>query len=255
VATGQHHYRRGFAVKSAAAPDLIDLATYDPDDQLRINPNMGMINPNMGLKSQPTSAERRADVGLADALFTKVQQRVLAVLFGNSGRSFYANEIIALAESGTGAVQRELAKLAAVGLITMRRQGNQKHYQANALSPVFNELRGLVLKTFGLADIVRTALSPLAPRIRAAFIYGSVAKAQDTATSDVDLMVVSDTVTYADVFSALEKVSSDLGRTVNPTVYTVQEFDRRVYDGKAFVTRVMKQPKLWLIGDERGLAA
>jgi predicted nucleotidyltransferase len=255
VATGQHHYRRGFAVKSAVAPDLIDLATYDPDDQLRINPNMGMINPNMGLKSQPTSAERRADVGLADALFTKVQQRVLAVLFGNSGRSFYANEIIALAESGTGAVQRELAKLAAVGLITMRRQGNQKHYQANALSPVFNELRGLVLKTFGLADIVRTALSPLAPRIRAAFIYGSVAKAQDTATSDVDLMVVSDTVTYADVFSALEKVSSDLGRTVNPTVYTVQEFDRRVYDGKAFVTRVMKQPKLWLIGDERGLAA
>lgn len=255
MATGQHHYRRGFAVKSAVAPDLIDLATYDPDDQLRINPNMGMINPNMGLKSQPTSAERRADVGLADALFTKVQQRVLAVLFGNSGRSFYANEIIALAESGTGAVQRELAKLAAVGLITMRRQGNQKHYQANALSPVFNELRGLVLKTFGLADIVRTALSPLAPRIRAAFIYGSVAKAQDTATSDVDLMVVSDTVTYADVFSALEKVSSDLGRTVNPTVYTVQEFDRRVYDGKAFVTRVMKQPKLWLIGDERGLAA
>jgi predicted nucleotidyltransferase len=214
-----------------------------------------MINPNMGLKSQPTSADRRADVGLADALFTKVQQRVLAVLFGNSGRSFYANEIIALAESGTGAVQRELAKLAAVGLITMRRQGNQKHYQANALSPVFDELRGLVLKTFGLADIVRTALSPLAPQIRAAFVYGSVAKAQDTATSDVDLMVVSDTVTYADVFSALEKVSSDLGRTVNPTVYTVREFDRRVHDGKAFVTRVMKQPKLWLIGDERGLAA
>jgi predicted nucleotidyltransferase len=170
----------------------------------------------------------------------KVQQRVLAVLFGNSGRSFYANEIIALAESGTGAVQRELAKLAAVGLITMRRQGNQKRYPANTLSPVFDELRGLVLKTFGLADIVRTALSPLAPQIRAAFAYGSVAKARDTATSDVDLMVVSDTVTYADVFSALEKVSSDLGRTVNPTVYTVHEFNRGVHDGKASVTRVMK---------------
>jgi predicted nucleotidyltransferase len=214
-----------------------------------------MINPNMGLKSQSIPAERPASVGLADALFTKVQQRVLAVLFGNPGRSFYANEIIALAESGTGAVQRELAKLAAVGLITMRRQGNQKHYQANALSPVFGELRGLVLKTFGLADIVRTALSPLAPQIRAAFVYGSVAKAQDTATSDVDLMVVSDSLTYADIFSAMEKVSRDLGRTVNPTVYTVKAFDRRVNDGKAFVTRVMKQPKLWLIGDEHGLAA
>ena len=206
-----------------------------------------MINPNMGLKSR--------SIGLADALLTKVQQRVLAVLFGNPGRSFYANEIIALAESGTGAVQRELAKLTAVGLITMRPQGNQKHYQANALSPVFDELRGLVLKTFGLADIVRTALWPLAPQIRAAFVYGSVAKSQDTATSDVDLMVVSDSLTYADIFSAMEKVSHDLGRTVNPTVYTVQEFDRRVHDGKAFVARVMKQPKLWLIGDERGLAA
>src|ERR1700728_4031284 len=203
---------------------------------------MGMIHPNMGMKSHGTPADYRHSAGLANALFTKVQQRVLGVVFGNPGRSFYANEIIALAESGTGAVQRELAKLAAVGLITMRRQGNQKHYQANALSPVFDELRGLVLKTFGLADIVRTALSPLAPQIRAAFVYGSVAKAQDTATSDVDLMVVSDTVTYADVFSALEEVSSDLGRTVNPTVYTSREFDRRVHDGKAFVTRVMKQP-------------
>lgn len=216
---------------------------------------MGMIHPNMGVKSQPLPAKQPASAGLSNALFTKVQQRVLGVLFGNPGRSFYANEIIALARSGTGAVQRELAKLAAVGLVTMRRQGNQKHYQANAASPVFDELRALVLKTFGLADIVRTALSPLATQIRAAFVYGSVAKAQDTATSDIDLMVVSDSLSYGDVFSALEQAASVLGRTVNPTVYTSREFDRRVHDGKAFVTRVMKQPKLWLIGDERGLAA
>ena len=216
---------------------------------------MGMIDPNMGIKGQSAPSKRRPSAGLANALFTKVQQRVLGVVFGDPGRSFYANEIIALARSGTGAVQRELAKLAAVGLVTVRRQGNQKHYQANAASPVFEELRGLVLKTFGLADIVRTALSPLAPRIRAAFVYGSVAKAQDTSNSDIDLMIVSDTLSYGDVFSALEKASIDLGRTVSPTVYTSREFDRRIQEGKAFVTRVMKQPKFWLIGDEHGLTA
>lgn len=180
---------------------------------------------------------------------------MLGVLFGNPDRSFYGNEIIGLAASGTGAVQRELAKLTAVGLVTMRRQGNQKHYQANILSPVFNELRGLVLKTFGLADTLRIALSPLAPQIRAAFVYGSIAKSQDTATSDVDLMIVSDGLTYADIFSALEQASIDLGRTVNPTVYTGLDFDRRVREGQSFVTRLMKQPKLWLIGDERDLTA
>src|ERR1700733_16314924 len=135
---------------------------------------MGRIPPNMGMKSHATPASHRASAGLANALFTKVQQRVLGVLFGNPGRSFYANEIIALAGSGTGAVQRELAKLAAVGLVTVRRQGNQKHYQANSISPVYSELRGLVLKTFGLGDVVRAALAPLTPQIRAAFIFGSI---------------------------------------------------------------------------------
>ena len=97
---------------------------------------------------------------MANALFSKVRQRVLAVLFGNPGRSFYANEVIALAQSGTGAVQRELATLSEAGLLTVRRQGNQKHYQANAEAPIFTELRGLVLKTMGLADVLRVALAP-----------------------------------------------------------------------------------------------
>jgi predicted transcriptional regulator len=114
--------------------------------------------------------------GLADALFAKVQQRVLGVLFGNPGRSFYANEVIALAHSGTGAVQRELARLEAAGLVTAARVGKQKHYQANQASPVFQELRALVLKTSGLADVLREALAPASDRIRAAFVYGSIAK-------------------------------------------------------------------------------
>ena len=108
---------------------------------------------------------------MADALFAKVQQRVLG-LFGNPGRSFYANEVIGLAHSGTGAVQREMARLEAAGLVTATRIGKQKHYQANPASPVFAELRALVLKTFGLADVLREALTPVADRVRAAFVYG-----------------------------------------------------------------------------------
>lgn len=202
-------------------------------------------------KHAPNTAPR----SLADALFAKVQQRVLGVLFGNPRRSFYANEIIALAGSGTGAVQRELARLEAVGLVTASRIGKQKHYQANASSPVFEELRALVLKTVGLADVLRTALAPLSPGIRAAFVYGSIAKGEDTAASDIDLMVVSDRLTHSDLFAALESASARLGRKVAPTIYSSKELSRRVKQANAFVTRVLAQPKLWLIGDERDLAA
>lgn len=210
----------------------------------------------MGSKAGPRKVPRRApSPGLADALFAKVQQRVLGVLYGNPRRSFYANEVIALAHSGTGAVQRELRRLEASGLVTLTRIGKQKHYQANAGSPVFEELRALVLKTVGLADVLRAALAPVSGDIRAAFVYGSVAKGQDTAASDVDLMVVSDRLTHADLFAALEQASAQLGRKVAPTIYSSKELTKRVKQENAFVMRVLAQPKLWLIGDERDLAA
>jgi predicted nucleotidyltransferase len=193
--------------------------------------------------------------GLADALFAKVQQRVLGVLFGNPRRSFYANEVIALARSGTGAVQRELRRLEASGLVTVTRVGKQKHYQANPGSPVFEELRALVLKTVGLADVLRSALAPVSLDIRAAFVYGSIAKGEDTSASDIDLLVVSDRLTHADLFAVLEQASAQLGRKVAPTIYSSKELSRRVKQENAFVTRVLAQPKLWLIGDQRDLAA
>ena len=203
-----------------------------------------MIAPNMGIKQTP------APSSTADALFPKVRQRVLAVLFGTPDRSFYTNEVIGLAQSGAGAVQRELADLAGAGLLTVRRQGNQKHFQANAASPVFAELRGLVLKTMGLADVLRAALAPLAPQIEQAFVFGSIAKQQDTAASDVDLLVVSDTLGYGDVFGALESASQTLGRTINPALYTAADFRARLQADNAFINRVMQQPKIWLIGQE-----
>ena len=189
----------------------------------------------------------------ADALFPAVRQRVLAVLFGSPDRSFYANELIALARSGTGAVQRELASLLAAGLVTVRDQGNQKHYQANAASPVFAELRGLVLKTVGLADVLRAALAPLEDQVAAAFVYGGGARQQDTAASDVDVLIVSDALGYAEVFGALEGAAQTLGRTINPTLYTRAELARRRAQDNAFVTRVLDQPRIWLMGDEEVL--
>lgn len=206
---------------------------------------MGMIEPNLGMQN-----DAFLHSGAANALFPKVRQRVLAVLFGAPDRSYYASELIALAQSGSGAVQRELAGLCDAGLITAHKQGNQKHYRANSSSPVFEELRGLVLKTMGLGDTLRTALAPLAAQIRLAFVYGSIARQEDTAMSDVDLMIVSPDLGYGEIFGALENASAALGRKVNPTIYTPQEFERRVAQDNAFVTRVMQQPKIWLIGKE-----
>jgi len=185
---------------------------------------------------------------IADALFPKVRQRVLAVLFGTPERSFYTNEVIGLVQSGAGAVQRELADLARAGLLTVHKQGNQKHYRANTQSPVYAELRGLILKTMGLADVLRGALAPLAPQIQQAFVFGSIAKQSDTARSDVDLLVVSDTLGYGDLFSALEDARQTLGRTINPALYTPMDFNRRQQGDNAFITRIMQQPKIWLIG-------
>jgi predicted nucleotidyltransferase len=187
---------------------------------------------------------------MADALFPKVRQRVLAVLFGNPDRSFYANEVIALAQSGTGAVQRELAALLDAGLLLTTKRGNQKHFQANTAAPVFAELRGLVLKTMGLADVLRVALAPLETHISAAFVYGSVAKQQDTAQSDIDVLILSSTLGYADVFGVLEIATSQLGRRVNPALYTPDEIAKRIAQDHSFVTRVLQQPKIWLIGSE-----
>jgi len=214
---------------------------------------MGSIILNMSMSTEISSSSTRTS--LADALFSATQQRVLGLLFGQPERSFYATELIGLAGGGSGGVQRELARLEQSGLVTVRRIGNQKHYQANPKSPIFEELRNIAFKTIGLAEPLRKALAPLASQIHAAFVYGSVAKRQDTAASDIDLMVVSDSLTYADIFGALEVVGTQLARPVNPTVYTRQEFAKRIKEGNAFMTRLLDQPKLWLIGAEHDIAA
>jgi predicted nucleotidyltransferase len=209
-----------------------------------------MIVPTLGARAKSRRSRPRS---LADALFTRTQQRVLGVLFGDPDRSFYASELIRTAGTGSGAAQRELAKLEDSGLVVGRRIGHQKHYQANPSSPLFTDLRNIVLKTVGLAEPLREALKPLSSAIRAAFVYGSVAKATDRSGSDIDLMVISDVLTYGEVFGALERVAKDIGRTVNPTVYTAAEFSKRSRGENAFVKRVLQQPKVWVIGSEDDL--
>lgn len=205
----------------------------------------GTIVPDMGMKSTPTSP---GPTGLVGALFTPVQQRVLGLLFGQPRRRYQSAELIRLADSGTGSVHRLLTRLEAAGLVTTQRIGNQKHYQANAASPVFAELTGLIRKTVGLVEPLRAALAPLAAAITAAFVYGSIAKGTDRADSDIDLMVVADALDYAVLYAALPAAESALARAVNPTVMSRAEWRHKRAQADSFVARIAAQPKLFVIG-------
>ncbi len=207
----------------------------------------------MGTTSRRSVPRRNASLG--DALFTGTRQRLLGALFGDPARSYYLRELIGLAGSGSGAVQRELERLTRSGLVTVRAVGNQRHYRANPDSPVFDELCAVTRKTFGLADPLREALEPHAPRIRAAFVFGSIAKKEDTASSDIDLMVIADKLSYGELLEALEPLTRTIGRRVNPTVLTQRDWVKRLATRSAFATRVMAQPKIWIIGSENEFRA
>ncbi len=196
-----------------------------------------------------------ASTNLADALFTATQQRVLGCLFGDPGRTWSISELIQTTGAGSGAVQREVARLAGSGLLLMEPLGNQKRYRANPGAPIHDELAAIVRKTFGLAGPLHEALEPLANRLEMAFIYGSVAKGSDTARSDIDLMLVTDDLTYPEVMAALHPLMERLGREINPTLYTRADLRKRIAAGNSFVTRVLAQPRIWLIGGEHDLAA
>jgi predicted nucleotidyltransferase len=185
--------------------------------------------------------------GLAGALFGAVEQRVLGLLFGQPERGFQKSEIVRRAQSGTGAVYRVLDRLTAAGLLTVTEIGNQKHYQANREAPIFPELHGLVVKTVGLVEPLRRALAPVEPRVLCAFVYGSVAGGTDTARSDIDLMIVSDEVSYPDVIDATLGVEQELGRPVNPVILSSEEWRRKGRED-GFVSRVKDRPRLFVIG-------
>jgi predicted nucleotidyltransferase len=218
-----------------------------PDTTYRHKPLVGLIIPKKGINIPKMGIQ---STSLGGALFTKTQQRVLALLFGNPDRSHYTNEIVRFADAGIGTVQRELQRLESAGVIMSRKIGNQKHYQANREAAIFEELRGIVVKTFGVADRLRAALEPLKSQILAAFIFGSVAKGTDTANSDIDVMVIADKLDYPQVIEALSKAEDKLGRPVSPSLYTLAEWHRKFSEESGFVKRVMGQPKVFVLGSE-----
>lgn len=165
-----------------------------------------------------------------------------------AARLFFATEIINLVSAGSGAVQRELSRLEQSGLVTTTRVANQKHYQANRASPVFEELSAIVMKTSGISDPLRQALAPLENRITLALVYGSVARGSETASSDIDLLVVSDNVKLEQLFKAIDPVEKKLARRINPTLYTTEEFRRRRRARHGFLMRVLEGRHILLIG-------
>ncbi len=227
-------------------------------------PTMGIQILKMGMRKpgklpRLNGAMRRKPVrrpaSLVDALFSVTQQRVLALLFGQLERSLFTTEIISLVGAGSGAVQREIQRLVESGLVTVTRIGNQKHCQANPAAPIFEELRGIVAKTLGPAEILRGTLASLGDKVRLALVYGSVAKRRDTAHSDFDLLIVSDILTLEQIYAALMPAEQRLGRRVSPTLYTALEFRSRRKNDKPFLAKVLAGDTILLIGHDDDLLA
>ncbi len=185
---------------------------------------------------------------LSDALFSTTQQKVLGLLYGKPDESFYANEIARWAQVGKGSLMRELERMHKSGILLMTKQGNQTHYQANAACPIYAELLSIVRKTFGIAEQLRTALLPVAEKLVWAFVYGSIAKGNDHAGSDIDLMLIGENISYTEAMELLLPVEEHLGRTINPTLYTLSDWQTKKASGNSFVTRVNKQEKIDLFG-------
>lgn len=191
---------------------------------------------------------------IADALFGKTRQRVLALLFGAPERRVFLRQIARLAGTGLGAVQREVARMTEAGLLIREREGHQTYYRANPDSPVITELRDLMRKTAGAADVIRDALGTLSAPVQVAAIFGSFATGTEGAGSDVDVLVIGE-ATFGDVVDALAPAERALGREINPAVFAPDEYARKLRDGNHFLSSLNAQTKLFVIGDKDELAA
>lgn len=187
---------------------------------------------------------------LANALFTTTQQKVLGLLYVNPEKSFYIKEILRLTGMGVATIKRELDRMLQAGILVMNKVGNQHHYQANPGCPIYKELREMVKKTFGVVDILNDGLSGIESQIDFAFVYGSVAKGEETTGSDIDLLIVTESLAYADVMNSLANAEQELGRPINPSIYTKEQIRKKLQEKNAFLTRLMEQPKLWIKGSE-----
>lgn len=189
---------------------------------------------------------------LLDLLFGTYRQRVLAQLLLHPDSSYHVRELARLTGTSAGTLHKELAKLAEVGLLQREKQGNQVRYQANRECPVFAELSGLFRKTSGLVDVLAEALRQLQPSPELALVFGSVARGEENARSDVDLLLIAD-CSFGDAIKALHPAQANLQREINPVLYTAGEFARRVDAKDGFVLNLLANPKLFVIGKSHDL--
>jgi predicted nucleotidyltransferase len=188
----------------------------------------------------------RMGAQMMDVLLPKVRRNILALLFGRSGEAFYLREIVRATAGGKGAVERELKSLSRAGILLREKRGNLTYYRANADCPIYPELQGLVLKTVGLADVLRDALAGI-DGVKLAFVYGSMAQGTADAKSDVDVVIVADD-NLAAISTALVPAQKRLGREINPTIYSSMEFHEKLKAKHQFLTRVLQGPKIVLLG-------
>jgi len=192
------------------------------------------------------------DTSLGSALFGATRQAVLTLLFGHPGERFYQRQVIQSIGLGSGTVQRELEQLGNAGILNRTVEGRQTYFQVNRQCPIFDELRGIVRKTFGISQVLREVLWKFGGRIEIAFVFGSIATGTESSASDIDLLIVGD-VEMMEIVSATANAQRELGREINPSIYPLPEFRRKLGEGHHFLTRVVESPKMFLIGDERQL--
>lgn len=223
-------------------------------DHLHI-PKMGGILPNKGRRSMPAKTTKAdyPSLGIAQSLFSEVQLKVLALLFGQPNRKFQMSEIISLANSGVGAVHRIIMRLVKSGLVNKDMIGRSKFYHANAESPVFQEIFGIVIKTVGLTTPLQSASAPYMNSICSAFIYGSIARGTDSASSDIDIMIIGEELRYTDILNAMQPVEIDIKRTISVKILSRKEWKSKVEGQNPFVARVLNQPKIFLKGSENDI--
>jgi len=189
------------------------------------------------------------EMNLSNALFTRTQQAVLALLFTQVTESYHLRGIIDRSGMGQGTVQRELKKLTEAGIILREKRGNQVFYRANKACPIFHELHRLVIKTFGIAEKLAQTLNPLMNRIQLAFIYGSFAQGQETSGSEIDLFIIGD-LSFMDVVKVTRVFVEDIAREVNPTIFSVDEYEEKLNQRNHFLNSLQNSPKMFIIGNE-----
>ncbi len=206
---------------------------------------MGIMIPVVGIRIHQSA--------VGDALYPRTRQAVLRLFFSHPDERFLQSDVIRRLSLGSGTVQRELGRLSDAEILLRKVEGRHTYFEANRQSPVFDELRGLVRKTFGLSEVIRSALAKLLPRIELAFIFGSVASGRENALSDVDLMVISDSLSISKLLTALRPAQPFLGREINPSLYRSDEFRQKLSGGHHFLTTVVGEPKLFVAGGEDDL--